>query len=31
VQREQAEVDGTLVSWLAHGDEPVLYVHGVPD
>jgi pimeloyl-ACP methyl ester carboxylesterase len=31
VKRHQAEIDGTLVSWLQAGDEPVLYVHGVPD
>jgi pimeloyl-ACP methyl ester carboxylesterase len=29
--RHEAVIDGTLVSWLAHGDEPILYVHGVPD
>jgi pimeloyl-ACP methyl ester carboxylesterase len=29
--RYQALIDGTLVSWLQHGDEPLLYVHGVPD
>jgi pimeloyl-ACP methyl ester carboxylesterase len=29
--RREATVDGTLVSWLQEGDEPVLYVHGVPD
>jgi pimeloyl-ACP methyl ester carboxylesterase len=29
--RHEAVIDGTLVSWLRHGDEPVLYVHGVPD
>jgi pimeloyl-ACP methyl ester carboxylesterase len=29
--RHEATIDGTLVSWLAHGDEPILYVHGVPD
>jgi pimeloyl-ACP methyl ester carboxylesterase len=29
--RHQAIIDGTLVSWLQEGDEPVLYVHGVPD
>src|SRR5687767_8188774 len=31
MERHQAEIDGTLVSWLRSGDEPVLYVHGVPD
>jgi pimeloyl-ACP methyl ester carboxylesterase len=29
--RHEAVIDGTLVSWLAEGDEPILYVHGVPD
>jgi len=31
--REEAHVDGTLVSWLREpcDDPPVLYVHGVPD
>ena len=29
--RHEAVIDGTLVSWLQRGDEPVLYVHGVPD
>lgn len=29
--RHEAVIDGTLVSWLARGDEPILYVHGVPD
>jgi pimeloyl-ACP methyl ester carboxylesterase len=29
--RREAVIDGTLVSWLEAGDEPILYVHGVPD
>jgi pimeloyl-ACP methyl ester carboxylesterase len=29
--RREAIIDGTLVSWLEAGDEPILYVHGVPD
>lgn len=29
--RHEAVIDGTLVSWLQDDDEPVLYVHGVPD
>ncbi len=29
--RHEAVIDGTLVSWLQRGDEPLLYVHGVPD
>jgi pimeloyl-ACP methyl ester carboxylesterase len=29
--RQEAVIDGTLVSWLEEGDAPVLYVHGVPD
>jgi pimeloyl-ACP methyl ester carboxylesterase len=29
--RHEAVIDGTLVSWLRAGDNPVLYVHGVPD
>src|SRR5918999_307884 len=31
VERRQAEIDGTLVSWLEAPGPPVLYVHGVPD
>jgi pimeloyl-ACP methyl ester carboxylesterase len=31
VERRSDTIDGTLVSWLQVGDEPVLYVHGVPD
>jgi pimeloyl-ACP methyl ester carboxylesterase len=29
--RHEALIDGTLVSWLQEGEEPLLYVHGVPD
>jgi pimeloyl-ACP methyl ester carboxylesterase len=29
--RREAVIDGTLVSWLEQSDEPLLYVHGVPD
>jgi pimeloyl-ACP methyl ester carboxylesterase len=29
--RREAVIDGTLVSWLQESDEPLLYVHGVPD
>jgi pimeloyl-ACP methyl ester carboxylesterase len=29
--RHEAVIDGTLVSWLQASDEPILYVHGVPD
>jgi pimeloyl-ACP methyl ester carboxylesterase len=29
--RREAVIDGTLVSWLQASDEPILYVHGVPD
>lgn len=29
--RHEAVIDGSLVSWLQNGDQPVLYVHGVPD
>jgi pimeloyl-ACP methyl ester carboxylesterase len=29
--RREAMIDGTLVSWLEQSDEPLLYVHGVPD
>jgi pimeloyl-ACP methyl ester carboxylesterase len=31
MERHQAEIDGTLVSWLAEAGTNVLYVHGVPD
>ena len=31
MERRQAEIDGTLVSWLEAAGPPVLYVHGVPD